>query len=81
MCPKNSLFVESLGLGCLIISYYFTTTIKGARSYFSKFSFLFHLKNHHSKDVNFKFQSKQSSCLDVQSNFVSCSCLYLTCVS
>ena len=34
--------------------------------FFSKISFLFHLKNHHSKDVNchpvyFKFQLKQSS--------------------
>ena len=26
------------------------SNIKGARSYFSKFRFLFHLKNHHSKD-------------------------------
>ena len=31
--------------------------IKGARSYFSKLSFLFHLKNHNSKDVNLKFPS------------------------
>ena len=31
-----------------------------APSYFSKFSFLFHLKNHHSKGVNLKFQLKWS---------------------
>ena len=37
-------------------------------------SFLFHLKNHHSKDVNFKFHLKRSSRLDVRSNFVYCSC-------
>ena len=42
------------------------------------FSFLFHLKNHHSKDVKLKFQLKRSSHLDVQSKFVYCSCLYLT---
>ena len=40
----------------------------GAPSYFSKFSFLFHLKNHHSKIVNLKFQLKWSSHLDVGSN-------------
>ena len=45
--------------------------VKGSRSYFSKFSFRFHLKDRHSKDVNFKFHLKQSS------NFVYCSCLYL----
>ena len=43
--------------------------LKGARSYFSKFSSLFYLKNHHSKDVNFKFQLKRSSRLDIRSNF------------
>ena len=52
--------------------------LKGARSYFSKSSFLFHLKNHHSKDVYFKFQLKRLNRLDVRSNFVYCSCLYLT---
>ena len=41
-------------------------TLKNARSYFSKFNFLFHLKNHHSKDINFKSQLKRSGCLDVQ---------------
>ena len=41
--------------------------IKGARSYFSKFSFLFHLKNHHSKDAHLKFQLKRSGHLDVRS--------------
>ena len=45
--------------------------VKDARSYFSKFSFLFHLKDRHSKDVNFKLHLKQSS------NFVYCSCLHL----
>ena len=41
--------------------------LKGAQSYFSKFCCLFHLKNHHSKDVNLKFQLKRSSRLDLQS--------------
>ena len=40
--------------------------------YFSKFSFLLHLKDHHSKDVNFKFHLKQSSRLHIRSNFVYC---------
>ena len=52
--------------------------IKGTRSYFSKFGFLFHLKNHHSKEVNLKFRLRRSICSDVRSNFVYCSCLYLT---
>ena len=43
---------------------------KDAWSYFSKFSFLFHLKNHQSKGVNIKFQLKRSSRLDVPSNLV-----------
>ena len=34
--------------------------------FFSKFSSLFHLKNHHSKDVHLKFWLKWSSCLAVQ---------------
>ena len=42
-----------------------------------KFSFLFNLKNHFSKDVTFKFQLKRSSRLELRSNFVYCSCLYL----
>ena len=52
--------------------------VKGAWSYFSKFSFLLDVKNHHSKDVNFKFQLKRLSHLDVQRNFVYwyCSCLF-----
>ena len=45
---------------------------------FFKFTFLFHLKKHHSKDVSLKFWLKWSSHLDVRSNFVYCSCLYLT---
>ena len=51
--------------------------ILGARSCFSKFSFLFHLKNRHSEDVNFKIRLKRSIHLDIWSNFVYCSCLYL----
>ena len=44
--------------------------IKGARPYFfSKFSFRFYLKNHHSKDENLKFRLKWSSRLDVRSDF------------
>ena len=34
-------------------------------------------KNHHSRDVDLKFQLKGSSCLDVRNNFKYCSCLYL----
>ena len=41
--------------------------LKGARSYFSKFSFVFHLKCHHTKDVNLKFQLNWSNRLDVVS--------------
>ena len=48
---------------------------KGAWSFFfSKFSFLFHLKNQHSKSVNLKFHFK----LDEQSNFVYYSCLLVS---
>ena len=39
--------------------------LKGVRSYFSKLVSLFHLQNRHSKDVNFKFQLKRSSRLDL----------------
>ena len=42
------------------------TRINGARSYISKFSFLFHLENRHTKAVNSKFELKRSSRLDVQ---------------
>ena len=42
---------------------------KGARSYFSKFSFLLHLKNHHIKDININFWLNQSSHLDVTEQF------------
>ena len=49
---------------------YIPNSLEAARSYFSKFSSLFHLKNHHSKDVNFKFQLKRSSHLDVRINCV-----------
>ena len=37
--------------------------INGAWSYFSKLSLLFHLMNHHSKDVNFKFRLKGQAIL------------------
>ena len=56
-------------------------------SYFSKFCFLFHLKNHHSKDVNFKFQLKQSSHLDVgsicilQVPIISCKLNYIVTIT
>ena len=50
---------------------------KGTRSYVSKLSFLILLKNHHSKDVNLKFQLKRLSLLDVRSNFVYSSRLYI----
>ena len=36
-------------------------TLKGARSYFSKFRFLFHLKNHHSEDVKDLSQFQRKS--------------------
>ena len=56
---------------------HFLSRLKGARSYFYKFSFVFHVKDHHTKDVNLKFQLNWSNCLDVVSNFVYCSCLYI----
>ena len=43
---------------------------------FPKFNFIFDLKDHHTKDVNFKVQLKWSNRLDLVSNFVYCSCLY-----
>ena len=70
--------VETLFLPLIQFTAKHNKLIKGARSYVSKFSFLFHLENHHSKDVNFKFQLKRSSCLDVRSNFAHFTCLYLT---
>ena len=56
------------------------TWLKGAQ-YVSKFCFLCHLKNHHSKDVNSKFEFKWSSRMDVRSSFLICSCLLSYCVS
>ena len=53
-------------------------SIKDARSYFGKFGSVFHLKDHHTKDANLKFQLNRSNHLDIESNFVYCSCLYLT---
>ena len=38
--------------------------LQGGQSYFSKFSFLFHLKNHYSKDVKLKFLLKRFSHFD-----------------
>ena len=53
------------------IKNFYMISVKGVRSYFFfKITFLFNLKNHNSKDVNFKFQLKRSSRLDVRSNFV-----------
>ena len=43
----------------------FSFILRGWSS-FSKFSFLLHLKNHHSKPVNLKFQIKQSSCFEYE---------------
>ena len=52
-------------------------TLKGSQFNFSKFSFLFHLKNHHSKRCQF-----QSSVETVKPfgrmKQIYCSCLYLT---
>ena len=48
----------------------YSSKFKDARSCFSKFSFLFHLKDHHIKDINFKFQLNRSSRLDVGNYFV-----------
>ena len=45
---------------------------------FFKIKFSVSLKDHHSKDVNLKFQLKRSSRLDVGSNFVYFSCLYIS---
>ena len=42
--------------------------LKGAQSYFSKFSFLFHLKNHHSKVVNIKLGLKRSTVCMYEAN-------------
>ena len=57
-------------------SFLWSKWVKGVGSYSSKLCFLFHLKNHHSqRSVNFKFQLKQSSHLDVWCNFVYYSCL------
>ena len=39
---------------------------------------IFLLNNHNFKETNLKFGLKQSSHLDVGSNFAYCSCLYLT---
>ena len=55
------------------------TYVNVARSCFSKFSFLFHLKDHYTKDVNFEFQLNRSNRLDVASDFVHCSCYILLC--
>ena len=49
--------------------------LKAARSYFSKFSFLFHLKNHHSGDVKFEISVETIKPFGRTNNFVYCSCL------
>ena len=60
---KISAIICSFKLECHILAVH----LKGAQFYFSTFSFLFHLKNHHYKDSNLKFQLKRSSCLNIQS--------------
>ena len=53
--------------------------LKDARSYFSKFNSLFHLKNHRSKDVNFNFSwNGQAVWIYKAIMYMACSCLYLT---
>ena len=55
----------------MILNGVLTVGVKGARFYFSKFCFVFHLKDHHhTEDVNLNFQLAWSNCLDVLSNFV-----------
>ena len=55
---------------------------KGVQCFFTKVSFPFHLKNHHAlQSCKFTFGLKRSSCLDVRSNSVICSCLYLIMVT
>ena len=39
--------------------------VKGARSYFSKFNFIFHFKDHHTEELNLKFQLNWSNRFDL----------------
>ena len=57
----------------------FKDLFKDEWSYFSKFRFLFHLKDH-SKDVDLKFCLKWSSSLDVRSNSVYAVVCILLCL-
>ena len=56
----------------------FSFILRGWSS-FSKFSFLLHLKNHHSKPVNLKFQLKQSSCFEYEAIWYIAVALTLLC--
>ena len=64
-CASHCWMIITLILGFVIPIGY----LKGERSYFLKFSFLFHLKNHHFKVINLKFELKWSSRLDIKNNF------------
>ena len=77
--PSEEYLTESKYNEVLTQHFFFSLLLKGARSYFSKSNFLFHLKNHHSKVINSKFELKWVSRLDGRINFVICICLYLLC--
>ena len=51
-------------------------SLKRARSYFLKLNFVLQLKDHHTKDVNLKFQLNWSNYLEVGSNSKYSCCLY-----
>ena len=71
--PQTLLQLPNLNPLMKIVSFIF----KGARSYFLQFNFIFYSKDHHTKDVNLKFQLNWSNRLYVVSNnFVYCTCLY-----
>ena len=57
---------------CFCSGYLTDVVLKGARSYFLKFSFVFQLKNYYSEDVNSKFLLKRSTRLDVRSEAILC---------
>ena len=65
--PISFLFYDQCQPACLSVLlcelYFFVKHLKvhATWSYFLKFSFLFHLKNHHSKCANLKFRKKQLS--------------------
>ena len=82
LLEANTLFANVHHACKYIIKQFTICFIEGARSYLSKSSFMFHLKNQHPKVIKSKFEFKLSSCLNVWSNFVIWSCLYFTvCVS